>query len=108
MRAGRAAVTVEGLCPDPPRVVIVAMTQEIEKIGSVGFDRYTEIVTELRKLVETIGQAQFAVGDYALEIEPMHAFRQPEPGEEMFTVRDSLLRLSEDIGLSYSVVKNAR
>lgn len=51
------------------------MTQEIEKIGSVGFDRYTEIVTELRKLVETIGQAQFAVGDYALEIEPMRASR---------------------------------
>ncbi|MFI5672237.1 DUF6192 family protein [Streptomyces sp. NPDC051704] len=84
------------------------MTQKIEKIGSVGFDRYTEIVTELRKLVETIGQAQFAIGDYALEIEPMRAFRQPEPSEEMFTVRDSLLRLSEDIGLSYSVVKNAR
>ncbi|MFJ9432063.1 hypothetical protein ACIRQY_20680 [Streptomyces sp. NPDC101490] len=84
------------------------MTQEIEKIDSVRFGRYAEIVTELRKLVETIGQAQFATGDYALEIEPMRAFRQPEPSEEMFTVGDSLLRLSEHIGLSYSVVKNDR
>ncbi|GAA0270776.1 hypothetical protein GCM10010302_05410 [Streptomyces polychromogenes] len=85
------------------------MTQEIEKIGSVGLDRYTEIVTELRKLVETVSRAHFAIGDYALEVEPMRAFRMPEgPCEEEFTVRDSLFRLAEDIGLSYSVVKNAR
>ncbi|MFF7505109.1 DUF6192 family protein [Streptomyces lavendulae] len=51
---------------------------------------------------------QFAIGDYALEIEPMRERGPQDRGEELFTVKDSLFRLAEDIGLSYSAVNGAR
>ncbi|MGV9788501.1 hypothetical protein [Streptomyces sp. NPDC003435] len=42
-----------------------------DKVGSVSASRYAQIVAELRKLVETASRIQFAIGDYALEAEPM-------------------------------------
>lgn len=87
------------------------MPEEIEiadKVGSVSANRYAEIVAELRKLVETAGRIQFTIGDYALEVEPMREAGGQERGDELFTVKDSLFRLAEDIGLSYSQVKSAR
>jgi hypothetical protein len=79
-----------------------------EKVGSVSMSRYAEIVAELRKLVETASRIQFAVGDYALEVEPMRERGGSAPGEKLFTVRDSLFRLAEDIGVSYRTVEGAR
>ncbi|WP_406085822.1 DUF6192 family protein [Kitasatospora purpeofusca] len=86
------------------------MPEEIEKadnVGSVSTSRYAEIVAELRKLIETTTRAQFTIGDYALEVEPMRE-SGGEPAEAIFTVKDSLFRLAEDIGLTYSSVKSAR
>ncbi|MFJ8364369.1 DUF6192 family protein [Streptomyces sp. NPDC093984] len=87
------------------------MPEEIQatgKVGSVTESRYAEIVAELRKLVETASRVQFTIGDYALEVEPMREYGGASPADELFTVKDSLFRLSEDIGLSYSAVKQAR
>ena len=78
------------------------------KVGSVSGNRYAEIVAELRKLVETSSRIQFRIGDYALEVEPMREHGGSAPADELFTVKDSLFRLAEDIGLSYSTVKTAR
>ncbi|MEU9971266.1 hypothetical protein [Streptomyces malaysiensis] len=42
-----------------------------ERIGNVTRERYEQIVAEARELVAQIARAQFALGDKALEIEPM-------------------------------------
>ncbi|MFG3223939.1 DUF6192 family protein [Kitasatospora sp. NPDC048194] len=85
------------------------MAQEIaEKVGCVSADRYAEIVAELRKLVETTTRAQFTIGDYALEIEPMREVGGQEHSDEMFSVKKSLARVAEDVGLTYSQVRRAR
>ncbi|MEV6978814.1 DUF6192 family protein [Kitasatospora sp. NPDC093806] len=82
--------------------------EKADKIGNVSIERYAEIVAELRKLVETASRIQFTVGDYALEVEPMREQGGSGPAEELFTVKDSLFRLAEDIGLSYSQLKTDR
>ncbi|MFF3624953.1 DUF6192 family protein [Streptomyces sp. NPDC002467] len=82
--------------------------ESADKVGSVSAHRYEQIVTELRKIVEAQTRGQFAIGDYALEIEPMREQGPQDRGEELFTVKDSLFRLAEDIGLSYSAVNGAR
>ncbi|MEU9654690.1 DUF6192 family protein [Streptomyces sp. NPDC048110] len=87
------------------------MPEEIndaDKVGSVSADRYAEIVAELRKLVETASRIQFTVGDYALEVEPMREAGGQERGDRLFTVKESLFRLAEDIGLCYKTVDKAR
>ncbi|MCX4821565.1 DUF6192 family protein [Streptomyces sp. NBC_01142] len=66
------------------------------------------IVAELRKLVETASRAQFTSGDYALKVEPMREHGGASPTDELFTVKASLFRPSEDIGMSCSSVKQAR
>ncbi|TQJ92973.1 DUF6192 family protein [Streptomyces sp. SLBN-31] len=88
------------------------MPEEIEetggKVGSVSASRYAEIVAELRKLVETASRIQFTIGDYALEVEPMREYGGQERSDDLFTVKNSLFGLAEDIGVSYSMVKQAR
>lgn len=83
-------------------------TQNADMVGSVSAGRYEQIVAELRKVVENQTRGQFTIGDYALEIEPMREAGGQERGEELFTVKESMFRLAEDIGLSYSTVKEAR
>ncbi|WP_031079287.1 DUF6192 family protein [Streptomyces sp. NRRL WC-3742] len=84
------------------------MAQETEKVGSVSVSRYEEIVARLREVVENQTRGQFEIGDYALEIEPMREVGGSAPADEMFSVKRSLVRLAEDIGLAYSSVKGAR
>ncbi|MGW6463942.1 DUF6192 family protein [Streptomyces rubiginosohelvolus] len=87
------------------------MPEEIttaDKVGSVSPARYAEIVAELRKLVETASRIQFTIGDYALEVEPMRESGGQDRSDDLFTVKESLFRLAEDIGLSYASVKDAR
>jgi hypothetical protein len=79
-----------------------------DKVGSVSPDRYEQIVAELREIVENQTRGQFTIGDHALEIEPMRGHGGQERGEELFTVKGSMFRLAEDIGLSYSAVSSAR
>lgn len=84
------------------------VTKNADMVGSVSTIRYEQIVAELRKVVENQTRGQFTIGDYALEIEPMREAGGQERGEELFTVKESMFRLAEDIGLSYSSVKEAR
>ncbi|MFZ3555939.1 DUF6192 family protein [Streptomyces sp. BH055] len=90
------------------------MPEEIEKtgagdkVGSVSASRYAQIAAELRKLVEVASRIQFAIGDYALEVEPMREQGGQEKVEAPFTVKESLFRLAEDIGVSYSMVHQTR
>lgn len=71
-----------------------------DKVGNVSPARYAVIVAELRKLVETATRIQFTIGDYALEVEPMREAGGQERTDGLFTVKDSLFRLAEDIGVS--------
>jgi hypothetical protein len=88
------------------------MAQEIEttadKVGSVSVSRYEEIVALLREVVENQTRGQFTIGDAALEIEPMREPGGSGPADEMFSVKQSLARLAEDIGLSWSSIKETR
>lgn len=83
------------------------MPEDNEKIGSVSPSRYEQIVTELREVVDQHSRGQFTIGDRALEIEPSRPREGARP-EGGWTVRESLTRLAEDIGLKYSTVNNAR
>ncbi|WP_215453322.1 DUF6192 family protein [Streptomyces sp. ATCC 21386] len=82
------------------------MTEETEKVGNVSQSRYEQIVAELRQVVEQQSQGSFTIGDRALEIEPM----RPRGGivDMEWTVKQSLLRLAADIGVTFSTVKNTR
>ncbi|MFD5341932.1 DUF6192 family protein [Streptomyces hawaiiensis] len=86
------------------------MSEETEKVGSVSQSRYDEIVAELRQVVEQQTRGSFTIGDRALEIEPMRerGGQHAAPGQELFTVRETLFRLAEDIGLAYKTVESAR
>ncbi|CAM5671678.1 DUF6192 family protein [Streptomyces viridochromogenes] len=86
------------------------MPEEIDKVGSVSQRRYEQIVAELREVVEQQTRGSFTIGDRALEIEPMRerGGQQAAPGQELFTVRETLHRLAEDIGLAYKTVESAR
>ncbi|MFE1522111.1 DUF6192 family protein [[Kitasatospora] papulosa] len=88
------------------------MPEEIEKtdekVGSVTGNRYEQIVAELLKVVEAQSKGQFTIGDRALEIEPIREYGGQEKSEGLFTVKESLFRLAEDIGLSYKTLSNLR
>jgi hypothetical protein len=86
------------------------MSEETEKVGSVSQSRYDAIVAELRQVVEQQTRASFTIGDRALEVEPMRerGGQHAAPGQELFTVRETLFRLAEDIGLAYKTVESAR
>ncbi|MGY1495104.1 hypothetical protein ACW4TU_00375 [Streptomyces sp. QTS52] len=47
-------------------------------------------------------------GDHALEVEPMRESGGQERSDGLFTVKDSLFPMAEDIGLSYAMVDAAR
>ncbi|MFG3430310.1 hypothetical protein [Streptomyces californicus] len=87
------------------------MPEEIttaDKVGNVSPARYAEIVAELRQLVETATRIQFTIGDYALEVEPMRESGGQERTDGLFTVKESLFRLAEDIGISYKSLSGNR
>lgn len=90
------------------------MPEEIEKadkVGSVSQSRYEQIVAQLREVVAAQSRGQFTIGDGALEIEPMREVGGSQsalPGQDLFTVRQSLARLAEDIGLTYKTVETLR
>lgn len=84
---------------------------ETQDIGCISPQRYEEIVAELREVVQQQTTGQFTIGDRALEVEPIGVWggrQAAAPGEELFTVRQSLFRLTEDVGLSYSTVDKDR
>lgn len=86
--------------------MVRAVSEHIENIGAVSQSRYEQIVAELRKVVEQQTRGKFTIGDRALEIEPVRPCGGTPDTE--WTVRESLVRLAEDIGLTFNTVKNAR
>ncbi|MEW2135743.1 DUF6192 family protein [Streptomyces sp. NPDC005409] len=84
------------------------MPEDHNEVGSVSQKRYEQIGAELREVVEQHSRAMFVIGDRALEIEPMRPTGGQPPGHRTPVVRESLLRLAEDIGLSYGMIVAAR
>lgn len=81
-----------------------------ERVGNVSRSRYEQLVVEARALVAQVAKAQFALGDKALEIEPM----RPVGGsvakgtEELFTAEESLQMFADDIGVALPTVEDWR
>ncbi|MFF3159895.1 DUF6192 family protein [Streptomyces sp. NPDC057910] len=81
-----------------------------ERVGNVSRSRYEQLVVEARALVTQVARAQFALGDKALEIEPM----RPVGGsvakgtEELFTVEEALQMFADDIGVALATVEDWR
>ncbi|WP_079408291.1 DUF6192 family protein [Streptomyces sp. 3211] len=81
-----------------------------ERVGNVTRSRYEQIVAEARELVAQVAQAQFALGDKALEIEPMRPVggSMPNGTDDLFTVEESLALFADDIGVAASTVTDWR
>ena len=71
------------------------------KIGNLTERRYEQLVAEGRDLVEQQSRCQFALGDRALEIEPIRAHGGARPGrdEEWVSVGDAIRMYAQDIGI---------
>lgn len=81
-----------------------------ERVGNVTRSRYEQIVAEARELVAQVARVQFALGDKALEIEPMRPVggSMPNGTDDLFTVEESLAMFADDIGVAPSTVKDWR
>ncbi|XVV07759.1 DUF6192 family protein [Actinosynnema sp. CA-248983] len=80
-------------------------------VGHVTRDRYEHLVAHAREMVERASRAQFAIGDAALEIEPLQQQGGARPaGEEgkLFGVSAALEMFADDIGLSPRTVAKHR
>lgn len=80
----------------------------VDMVGNVTRERYEQIVSESRELVEQITRCQFTLGDRALEIEPLRMHGGQQESEPLFTVDESLKRFADDIGVSLSAVEKWR
>jgi hypothetical protein len=89
---------------------VVIMTDETDRIGNVTRQRYGQLVTQAKELIAQIARAQFALGDMALEIEPMRAVggSMPNGTDELFTVTESLQMFADDIGVERRTVEDWR
>ncbi len=79
-------------------------------IGSVTRERYDELVKLGRDWVATMSGVQWRIGDAAMEIEPMRSYGGANPSgkDDLFTVSEAIRLFAEDIGLSYSTVRDYR
>jgi hypothetical protein len=78
-------------------------------IGHVAQERYDQLVAEGRELVEVQTRCQFALGDKALESEPM----RPHGGsvaaaEETFLVSTSLQIFADDLAMPVASLRTYR
>ncbi|MFJ6392880.1 DUF6192 family protein [Streptomyces sp. NPDC091972] len=81
-----------------------------DQIGDVIRQRYEQLVTQAKELIAQIARSQFALGDMALEIEPMRAVggSMPNGTEDLFTVTESLQMFADDIGVERRTVEDWR
>ncbi|GGZ44706.1 DUF6192 family protein [Streptomyces poonensis] len=78
-------------------------------IGSVGKDRFEELVTSSLDRVEMEARCQFAVGDAALEIEPLRPHGGHLPvAEPQLSVEESLALFAARLGVSFHTVRTQR
>lgn len=80
------------------------------RIGNVTKGRYAQLVAEGRDLVEQQSRCQFALGDRALEIEPMRSRggTHSGPNEEPLSVSDGIAMYAEDIGVTSTTLMDYR
>ncbi|QUI29461.1 hypothetical protein H9W91_00025 [Streptomyces alfalfae] len=81
-----------------------------DRIGNVTRQRYGQLVTRAKELIAQVSRAQFALGDMALEIEPMRAVggSMPNGTDDLFTVTESLQLFADDIGVERRTVEDWR
>lgn len=86
------------------------MTDVADRIGDVTRLRYEQLVTQAKELIAQVARAQFAMGDMALEIEPMRAAggSMPNGTDDLFTVTESLQIFADDIGVERRAVEDWR
>ncbi|MDQ1042109.1 hypothetical protein [Streptomyces sp. V4I2] len=86
------------------------MTDVADRIGNVTRQRYEQLVTQAKELIAQIARSQFALGDMALEIEPMRAVggSMPNGTDDLFTVTESLQMFADDIGVERRTVEDWR
>ncbi|MFI6931587.1 hypothetical protein [Streptomyces sp. NPDC050287] len=86
------------------------MTDVTDRIGNVTRQRYEQLVTQAKELIAQIARSQFALGDMALEIEPMRAVggSMPNGTDDLFTVTESLQLFADDIGVERRTVEDWR
>jgi hypothetical protein len=79
-------------------------------IGHVSQERYEQIITRGRELVELQTRSQFELGDLALEIEPMqpHGGAHPYRGEALFGVLESLQLFADDLAIPVKTLETYR
>lgn len=81
-----------------------------DRIGNVTRQRYEQLVTQAKELIAQVARAQFALGDMALEIEPMRSVggSMPNGTDDLFTVTESLQMFADDIGVERRTVEDWR
>lgn len=86
------------------------MTDVAGRIGNVTRQRYEQLVTQAKELIAQIARSQFALGDMALEIEPMRSVggSMPNGTDDLFTVTESLQMFADDIGVERRTVEDWR
>ncbi|MFK0113917.1 DUF6192 family protein [Streptomyces sp. NPDC091217] len=86
------------------------MTDVADRIGNVTRQRYEQLVSRAKELIAQVARAQFALGDMALEIEPMRSVggSMPNGTDDLFTVTESLQMFADDIGVERRTVEDWR
>ncbi|QUC59012.1 RacO protein [Streptomyces sp. A2-16] len=79
-------------------------------IGSVDRERFEVLVSDSLDKVEMDARCQFALGDAALEIEPLrgHGGHLPVEDEDQLSVEESLRLFADRVGLSFFTVRTQR
>ncbi|MEV0125816.1 DUF6192 family protein [Streptomyces sp. NPDC050703] len=79
-------------------------------MGNVSRTRYEQLVAEAKELVAQVARAQFALGDKALEIEPLRPVggSVAKGADDLFTVQESLQVFADDIGVALGTVEDWR
>lgn len=78
-----------------------------ERVGNVTRTRYGQIVADATELIAQVTRVQFALGDKALEIEPMRPGGGALPrSDDLFTVTESLTLFADDVGVSLGMVED--
>lgn len=86
--------------------MVISMSGEM--VGSVSEERYQELVTVARDLVDQESRIQFTLGDLALEIEPMRARGGRSSLEPNDFVSVALERFADDIVVSLNTIRSYR
>lgn len=83
------------------------MTQHV---GDVTQARYDQIVAQARALVEQQTRAQFQIGDWAIEIEPIgeHGGYRPPNADGIPSAGEILHQFAETIGLAFKTLETYR